>query len=211
VIAIIDYGLGNARAFHDIYYRLGIPSRLARSASDLSEATHIILPGVGAFDWAMNRLHSSSLGGALTDAVIKRRVPLLGICVGMQMLANKSEEGQLPGLGWIAGEVRRFPLPSRPGMSCLPHMGWNDVDPLLENPLFADMNGAARFYFLHSYFFAPADPVAASCFSDYHGRFACAVSRGNIHGVQFHPEKSHEWGVKLLRNFAQIDLCSGPG
>jgi len=207
MIAILDYGLGNAQAFNDIYHRLGVPARLARSAADLEGATHVVLPGVGAFDWAMARLRASGLVEALDQAVLGRRLPVLGICVGMQILANRSDEGTSAGLGWITGEVRKFPLTSSPGSSRLPHMGWNDVQPSPGHPLFAGMEGSPRFYFLHSYFFLPASPESVASTTDYHGPFASTVSREHIHGVQFHPEKSHEWGVRLLKNFADIQAC----
>lgn len=204
MIAIVDYGLGNAQAFHDIYRRLGLPVVMARTPSDLEPAAHIILPGVGAFDWAMSRLEASGLRPALTTAVADRTVPVLGICVGMQMLADRSEEGTLPGLGWIPGSVRRFDMPSGPGSAQLPHMGWNDVQPVGESALFRNLDGTPRFYFLHSYYFAPDSSADVSGRAHYHADFACAVSHGNIHGVQFHPEKSHDWGVTLLRNFAEL-------
>jgi glutamine amidotransferase len=204
MMAIVDYGLGNAQAFHDIYRRIGVPVVMARLPSDLESATHVILPGVGAFDWAMSRLGDSGLHRALEEAVIGRGAPVLGICVGMQILADRSEEGRLPGLGWIHGTVRRFDIPNVPGAARLPHMGWNDVQPVGHGRLFEGLDAAPRFYFLHSYYFDPQDHAVIAGSSHYHAEFTCAVSLGNIHGVQFHPEKSHGWGVSLLRNFARL-------
>lgn len=202
MIAIIDYGLGNAQAFHDIYRRLGIPAILAHTASDLDDATHIILPGVGAFDWAMSRLASSGMRCALDSAVLGRRIPVLGVCVGMQILAHQSEEGTLPGLGWIPGAIKLLELPTEPGKARLPHMGWNDVKPISDSVLFRGLGNQPRFYFLHSYYFVPSEMQMISAIVHYHNDFACAVSKDHIHGVQFHPEKSHDWGVTLLQNFA---------
>lgn len=203
MLAIIDYGLGNAQAFHDIYHRLGVPVTMARLPPDLDAAQRIILPGVGAFDWAMARLESSGLRGALEAAVLGRGVPVLGICVGMQILADGSEEGTRPGLGWIPGMVRRFAVPVSPGEARLPHMGWNDVSPREgRSALFAGLPDPSRFYFLHSYYFAPSDPAYVTATTHHVTSFASAVSRDHIHGVQFHPEKSHGQGVTLLRDFA---------
>jgi glutamine amidotransferase len=204
VIAIVDYGVGNVAAIGNIYKRLDIPATLVGTADGLEQAERIVLPGVGSFDWAMDRLNGSGLRQALERAVLENTKPILGICVGMQMLASGSDEGHLPGFGWIAGHVRRFE-PQRGGRRTqLPHMGWNDVEPVDPVGLFADLANDARFYFLHSYHFEADDPANVLAVTDYHGRFASAVRAGNIWGVQFHPEKSHQWGVRLLKNFAEL-------
>jgi glutamine amidotransferase len=199
MIAIIDYGLGNVMAFRNIFERLNIPACLARTADDLAGATKVILPGVGAFDQAMERFDRSGMRDPVERLALERKLPLLGVCVGMQMLGESSEEGTRAGLGWVPGSVRRLTGPSL----ALPHMGWNDVAPVTASPLFDRMDGTARFYFLHSYHFVCRDPgdVLASC--DYAGGFACALKKENILGVQFHPEKSHHWGTQLLANFAR--------
>lgn len=204
MIAIVDYGLGNVRAFANIYKRLGFEASLARTAAELSPASHIILPGVGAFDWAMEKLDASGMRATLDDMVLRGNKPVLGVCVGMQIMAGRSDEGSSRGLGWFDAEVKLFDRTRmRPGEG-LPHMGWNDVALSRDDRLFGGMEGPARFYFLHSYYFAAgnADDVLGT--ADYGGRFACAVRRGNVIGVQFHPEKSHGWGVRLLRNFAEV-------
>lgn len=204
MIVIVDYGLGNIQAFANIYKRLDISVTFARSADDLVNATHIVLPGVGAFDWAMERLNGSGMRGALDRLVLEEKRPVLGICVGMQMMARRSDEGTAAGLGWFDADVRRFDESRIQGKTRLPHMGWNDVAPMSEQDLFNDLGDSARFYFLHSYYFAPHDPADVLATADYGDRFACAVRRGNVYGVQFHPEKSHGWGVQLLKNFAGL-------
>jgi imidazole glycerol-phosphate synthase subunit HisH len=204
VIAIVDYGVGNVAAIGNIYKRLDIPAKLAATAEELDEADRVVLPGVGSFDWAMERLDRSGLRPALERAALEERKPILGICVGMQMLARGSDEGRLPGFGWIDGHVRRFEAQRGGRRTQLPHMGWNDVEPADSADLFADWVDDARFYFLHSYYFEAADPANVLAVTDYNGRFASAVRARNILGVQFHPEKSHQWGVQLLKNFAAL-------
>jgi len=203
MIAIVNYGLGNVKAFAEVYKRLDIPAVIASKPDDLKQAAKLILPGVGAFDTAMRLLENSHLRPTLDELVLKRRLPVLGVCVGMQMLAQKSEEGSLPGLGWIDGEVKRFQLAAATNSLRLPHMGWNNIRPLEKNLLLQGLDRDARFYFLHSYFFRAYHHTDIIAVTDFDGEFACAVNHANIFGVQFHPEKSHHWGVKLLENFAR--------
>ena len=203
MITIVNYGLGNVQAIGNIYRKAGIPVTLAEKPEDMVGAERLILPGVGAFDWAMHRLEESGMRPALEDLVLTKGVPILGICVGMQMLADSSEEGVLPGLGWISGTVRHFePGAAGEGVR-MPHMGWNDIATGRSHPLFAGLESDARFYFLHSYYFEPVEHDTVLAWTDYGGRFASSVGRGNVTGVQFHPEKSHQWGVRLLLNFAR--------
>jgi glutamine amidotransferase len=204
VISIVDYGVGNIQAIANIYKRLNIPVRIARTAEELAGAERLILPGVGAFDWAMARLNRSGMRGVLDDLVLSQGKPVLGICVGMQMLAKRSDEGALDGLGWIDGEVRKFDRAPPSQRAYLPHMGWNDVEPQCLERLFKDIGATGRFYFLHSYYFAPKDQNMILGVTDYGGTFASCVRAGNIYGVQFHPEKSHQWGIQLLKNFAAM-------
>jgi glutamine amidotransferase len=204
MITIINYGLGNVQAFANLYKRLNIPATIAAGAPDLDGATKLILPGVGAFDHAMELLDASGMRQAIDELVLKRGVPVLGVCVGMQILAGSSDEGKLAGLGWIEGRVRRFDVETLQQPARLPHMGWNDVIPKTGAKLFAGLEQDSRFYFLHSYYFdcASNDNVLAT--SEYGIAFGCAVRSNNIYGVQFHPEKSHDYGVRLLKNFAEL-------
>ena len=207
MIAIVDYGLGNIQAFRNIYHRLGIEVTVGQTADELSNASKLILPGVGAFDWAMARLNESGMRERLDELVLRRDVPVLGVCVGMQMMADTSEEGVLPGLGWIGGQVRRFDRGvDDVGGSArlqLPHMGWNAARALHDQGLFAGLS-ESDFYFLHSYYFEPQDSSNVLAITDYVDQFASAVGKGNIYGVQFHPEKSHLAGIQLLKNFAEL-------
>ncbi len=206
MIHIVDYGLGNIQAFLNIYKRLGIPCVRAREVHELQVAERLILPGVGSFDHAMELLEASGMRQTLEMMVRERKVPVLGVCVGMQMLAEGSDEGRLPGLAWIPGRVRSFEsLPPARDLP-RPHMGWNDVTPRAHSPLFKDLE-SSRFYFLHSYYFECSDAGGVVATADYGQPYACAVTAGNIWGVQFHPEKSHHWGEQLLKNFAGLPKC----
>jgi imidazole glycerol-phosphate synthase subunit HisH len=204
VITIIDYGLGNIQAFINMFKRLDFDVRRATNASELEGATKLILPGVGAFDHAMELLNASGMRPVLDDLVLQQHVPVLGICVGMQILADGSDEGILPGLGWIPGRVRAFKANERSANLPLPHMGWNDVQPQAERLLFVGLEKESRFYFLHSYFFECKDAQHLAANTNYGFEFSSAVSCGNVHGVQFHPEKSHHYGARLLKNFAEL-------
>jgi glutamine amidotransferase len=198
MITIVDYGLGNVLAFANSYKRLGISTAIARTPADLEQATKVILPGVGSFDHAMGLLNRSGMKDALVERATSARVPVLGVCVGMQLLGRSSEEGREPGLGWIDGDVRRL------DSAHLPHMGWNDVAPVERGGLFAGLESEARFYFLHSYYFSTDRRGDVLASAEYGVEFACAVRSGNIFGVQFHPEKSHRFGMRLLQNFAVL-------
>ncbi len=204
MIAIINYGLGNVAAIFNIYKRAGLPVAIVETAEELQHATRLILPGVGSFDWAMKRLEDSGLRPTLESLVLERGVPVLGICVGMQMMANSSEEGSRPGLGWIPGVVKRFDVSKIESETKLPHMGWNTVVPVRSSRLFSKIDSGSRFYFLHSYYFEAKEESDRLSDTDYCGRFSSSVTRGRIFGVQFHPEKSHSSGIKMLLNFNEI-------
>jgi imidazole glycerol-phosphate synthase subunit HisH len=204
MITIIDYGLGNIRAFVNVYERLNIKTKIARKTADIEGATKIILPGVGAFDYAMSQLNSSGMRDELEKQVLENKVPVVGICVGMQMLAKSSDEGKLPGLGWIDGEVKLFDANLIPFKTRLPHMGWNNMKPVRENELLTGLDIHSRFYFLHSYYFVCNNEEDILSTTEYGTTYASAVNKDNIYGIQFHPEKSHSSGIQLLHNFAKL-------
>ena len=204
MIHVMDYGLGNVQAFLTLFKRAGFEAIRAKTAADLTGATKIILPGVGAFDHAIKLLEQSGMLPTLETLVLQDKVPVLGICVGMQILASASDEGHLPGLGWVPGKVRAFRANEQSASLPLPHMGWNDVQPKSGSPLFVGLESDARFYFLHSYYFECDEPLQVAAVAGYGFDFSCAVFAGNVYGVQFHPEKSHHFGMKLLKNFAEL-------
>ena len=203
MIGILDYGLGNIEAFQVAYKRLNMPAKRIVTPDDYEGVSHIILPGVGAFDVAMARFHASGLGAGL-NAAVSNNLPVMGICVGMQMLADISDEGSAKGLGLVPGTVRKFEKGThrnRP-LRC-PHMGWNHVHQTAEFPLLDGVDGA-KFYFLHSYWFEAEDAEDVLATTLYGDSFPCVVGGNNIFGVQFHPEKSHDSGLKLLSNFGAL-------
>jgi glutamine amidotransferase len=204
MITIVNYGLGNIQAIANIYKRLGVAVQVASTDKELADAQRIILPGVGAFDWAMMKLNQSGMRDRLDELVTVKGRPVLGICVGMQMMANRSDEGEAAGLGWINADVRKFDEASFKQKTHLPHMGWNDVLPQQPGGLFEGLETEARFYFLHSYYFAPRNLNDVLAVTDYNGKYASSVGRANVYGVQFHPEKSHQWGIQLLKNFSEL-------
>ena len=204
MICIIDYGTGNIKAFANIYSKLGVPFVIAKKPADLKDITKIILPGVGTFDYAMGLLEKSGLRKVLDELVCGQHLPVLGICVGMQIMAFSSDEGRMRGFGWITGTVKKLePLKLLPA-NRLPHMGWNDIYPIKESSLLKFIGSDARFYFLHSYHFQCEKNEDVVAVTDYGGELVSIVNYKNIYGVQFHPEKSHKWGIQLLDNFARI-------
>ncbi|HTE44866.1 MAG TPA: imidazole glycerol phosphate synthase subunit HisH [Gemmatimonadaceae bacterium] len=204
MITIIDYGVGNVRAFLNAFKLLNVDARAVRTKDELADTTRVILPGVGAFDHAMESLEHSGMRETLDELVLRRGVPVLGVCVGMQMLGMSSEEGGRPGLGWINGRVRGMRALDASGDMRLPHMGWNDVHPTAGVRLFEGLENGSRFYFLHSFYFECVREENTAAVATYGTEFSCAVHSGNIYGVQFHPEKSHQFGTRLLKNFAAL-------
>ena len=204
MITLIDYGVGNIFAFQNVYKRLDIPTKIAKTAADLEDAQKLILPGVGAFDYAMEQLNASGMRDKLDELVMDKKVPVIGICVGMQMMGNKSEEGRAEGLKWLDADILKFDESLIQQRTKLPHMGWNDVTPNLDHPLFKGLEKDAIFYFLHSFYFSCKNQSDSIAISDYGKKFTSAVNHNNIYGIQFHPEKSHQYGEKLLQNFAQL-------
>jgi glutamine amidotransferase len=205
MICIIDYGVGNSQAFLNIFSRLGIDAIRATNKDILKTATHLILPGVGNFDNAIQKLNESGMRETLEDMVLKLKIPLLGVCVGMQILADTSEEGKLPGLGWIPGKVRAFSKDPRSAILNLPHMGWNTLIFEKSDSLLSNLDEQLiQFYFLHSYYFEVKDKADILGTTNYGFDFNSIVSHNRIYGVQFHPEKSHKWGEQVLKNFSKI-------
>ena len=204
MITLINYGVGNIFAFQNVYRRLDIPTKIANTSQDLLDAKKLILPGVGSFDYAMNQLNNSGMREKLDELVIERKIPVLGICVGMQIMGNRSSEGKLEGLKWIDSEILKFDENFIQQRAKLPHMGWNDVYPINNHPLFKGLEKDAIFYFLHSFYFNCNNTNDILAFSDYGISFSSVVNKDNIYGIQFHPEKSHQYGEKLLCNFANL-------
>lgn len=207
MITIIDYGLGNVSAFSNVYKSLNIPCSIAKTVDELKSAERVILPGVGAFDHAMRRLDDSGMRSTLEKLVFGKKIPLLGVCVGMQMLARSSDEGVIPGLGWVDASVKKFDSDISGEKIRIPHMGWNDVVPVANEGLFAGLGKDARFYFLHSYYVECERNDTALAEVEYGTNFTCAVRKDNVFGVQFHPEKSHHFGAQLLKNFSLVEPC----
>lgn len=201
---IIDYGVGNLASITNMLKRIGVEARISAREDDVIAASKIILPGVGAFDTCVGKLHESGLIPVLTKKVRDDKTPLLGICVGMQLLLEGSEEGKLPGLGWIRGTNVRFDADQLPPQYKIPHMGWAEVEVDQSSTLTKGLEYDARFYFVHSYHARVPDRKNVLLEAEYGYRFTAGVVYKNIFGVQFHPEKSHQFGMKLLYNFTKI-------
>jgi len=206
MIGIVNYGLGNINAILNIYKNLDIPAFIILSEEDFDKASHLILPGVGSFDWAMNKLNKSGLKNKLNHCVINKKIPVLGICVGMQMMAVKSEEGVSEGLGWVNCDIMHFRNHENWSKKKVnvPHMGWNNINIVNKDKLFYELDDKSYFYFLHSFFFRTNNNNQILTMTNYNGDFTSSFKEKNIYGVQFHPEKSHNNGIKLLYNFSSI-------
>ena len=204
MIGIINYGSGNIGAIANIYKQLKIPYLISSDLRELARADRFILPGVGSFDPTMKHLNDSGLLKMLNDQVHGERKPIMGICVGMQILAEFSEEGEMPGLGWIKGKVKKIDASKLHSKPKLPHMGWNSLTKMTDESLFQGIDADFGFYFLHSYFFDADTPNDIIASVNYGVEMPCAVRNKNIVGVQFHPEKSHHNGMMIFRNFADF-------
>ena len=207
MIGIIDYGSGNIQAIATIYKSLNIECQVLNKPKDLKQADKLILPGVGAFDATMQQLIDSGLKDELNKLVLEKKVPILGICVGLQVMGYKSDEGDLPGLGWIAGKVTRFDDTKIKFKPKLPHMGWNTINDVQNHKLFQGIDNDFGFYFVHSFYFECEKEQNILTTSNYGGEFTSSIYANHIFGTQFHPEKSHGNGVQLFKNFAELELC----
>lgn len=206
MISVLDYGAGNVGSVIRMIERAGGAAQRISSPDQVLAAQKLFIPGVGAFDYGMSHLLSRELIPALNTAALEKRIPVLGICLGMQLMCRSSEEGALPGLGWIDAEVRHFTASETCGLP-VPHMGWNTLRIARENPLVSSDGEEKRFYFVHSYKVScndPADPIALTHYGE---DFVSAFQRQNIFGVQFHPEKSHRFGMALIRRFVEFEVA----
>ena len=204
MIVIVDYGMGNLGSILNMLKKIGVSARVSSDTHEIEAAEKLILPGVGAFDTGMLRLRELGLLEILDSKAFVHKTPVLGVCLGMQLLTKESEEGLLPGLGWIDGKAIRFRFDPKQSNLKIPHMGWNSVTIHREGSLFKGMDQDVRFYFVHSYHIVCNDEQDVLATTDYGYGFVSAVQRENIMGAQFHPEKSHKFGMKLLKNFVEL-------
>lgn len=204
MITLIDYGSGNIHAIANIYKRLNMPYVITHAIEELRNAEKLILPGVGDFDETMKHLHNLGIKNTLDELVLEKKIPILGVCVGMQILGNRSEEGKTEGFGWIKGQIKKIDTTKLAHKPHLPHMGWNTIKPVRETSLFNNFVLEDGFYFLHSYYFSceSANDILAT--TEYGETFASAINHENVYGFQFHPEKSHHNGIELFKNFANL-------
>lgn len=202
MITVVDSGVANLGSILNMLKRIGVDSRVSRDPGLIRDADKLILPGVGAFDAGMAGLRRDGLSEALDEAVTRRAVPVLGLCLGMQLMGQSSEEGSSSGLGWIDVRCVRFAFPSGLLARKVPHMGWNTVEVQQPHPIFAGLHDA-RFYFVHSFHAVAADEANVLARTEYGEKFPSSIVKDNIIGMQFHPEKSHRFGMQLLRNFAE--------
>lgn len=202
MIAILDFGVGNITSIYNMLKRIGLQSQITNNPIEIESSTHIILPGVGSFDYCMNQIQAAPFYSYLQKWVFEDKKPILGVCVGHQMLFEYSEEGSKQGLGWVKGKVVKFDSQNT-GLR-VPHMGWNYLSEFKsESPLFSGFE-RPKFYFVHSYYSIPENEMVTLAKTEYGSAFTCSVGQENIYGVQFHPEKSHKYGMKLYENFAKI-------
>lgn len=204
MIAIVDFGMGNLGSIYNMLKYIGVESKITSDKNEIENAKKIILPGVGAFDNGMKNLESLELINLLNKKILEDKIPVLGICLGMQLFMNNSEEGSAKGLGWLEGENRKFKFGEKINNRKIPYVGWNVVEQKKENPLMNNLDSESRFYFVHSYYVTCKNENDILLRTNYGIDFASGVQKENIFGVQFHPEKSHKFGMKLLKNFSEL-------
>lgn len=202
MITIVDYGMGNLGSIENMFKRIKVESEITGAVERIASAKKILLPGVGAFDAAMQRIETAGLLEVLNKKVLEEKVPTFGICLGMQLLTKSSEEGKLPGLGWIDARTVKFNFTNN--SLKIPHMGWNTVTLQRESPLIDSLPDEPRFYFVHSYYVHCNSACDVLTTTHYGTDFHSIIQHENILGAQFHPEKSHKFGMKILENFARI-------
>jgi glutamine amidotransferase len=201
MIAILDYGVGNLKSIYNMFKKVGANSIITSDINVIKNSNKIVLPGVGSFDHGINSFKKSSFFETVENEVLEKQKPILGICLGMQLLTNGSEEGIEKGLGWIDAHTVKFDLLDK-NLS-IPHMGWNKTTPIKKNGLFKDLDDN-RFYFVHSYHVLCNNNQNILATTEYSQKFVCSIIKENIYGVQFHPEKSHKYGMQLFKNFSEI-------
>ena len=202
MITIIDYRMGNLGSITNMLNKIGVECLVTNNITEVERAEKLILLGVGSFDNAINNLNQLNLIEVIKHKAINEKIPILGICLGMQLLSEKSEEGSLPGLSLIHGEVKKFKFSELNALK-IPHMGWNLVNKVQSNPLIDNLPSDSRFYFVHSYHFVCYNKSDILLTTNYGYEFVSAIAKSNILGVQFHPEKSHRFGLQLLKNFVE--------
>jgi len=205
MIVIVNYGLGNLGSIRNMFKKIGVESIISSEPSQIINASKLVLPGVGNFGKGMYELEKSGLKDLLTQKVINNKTPILGICLGMQLMTDDSEESGSKGLGWIPARTLKFNFDSLDLK--VPHMGWNTVQVSNDNPLIENSEEEIRYYFVHSYYVKVSDEIHSLAKTNYGITFDSAIQKDNIYGVQFHPEKSHKYGMNLLRNFSKIQNC----
>lgn len=204
MITIIDYGAGNLGSIANMLRKLGQPGIITSNPKDIEKADKLILPGVGNFDYGISRLQESGLVAILNQKVYEDKAPILGICLGAQLMTKKSEEGKIPGLGWFDAEVKKFVFQKEQTDLRIPHMGWNYVMVKKETPLTKNLPCEPKYYFVHSYYICANNLDDVMLITNYGGNFVSGLSRENIYAMQFHPEKSHKYGLKIFQNFLSL-------
>jgi len=203
MVTIVDYGVGNLESMKNMLKKAGSEAVISSDEKAILSATKLILPGVGAFDTCSAKLQQSGLIHAINEKILNEKIPILGVCVGFQLMMEGSEEGSLPGLGWISGRVVKFKQERLPASLKIPHMGWTDITLARSSGLFENMYEEPRFYFVHSYYPETDNETDVLVYAQYGYSFVAGIEHENIMGVQFHPEKSHKFGMRLLENFVK--------